>query len=171
MGDKLGERVLTLPIDGVREFIEKRIEGDARAWVRLLVALTEALEEEFGKEEGYRMARRAYDKMAFGGAPTSSEPDEDRSLQAFCARLEVGCIGTHEWERREDTPDRVVYRFTRCAWAELFRKVGRPDIGHWFCDGDEPAARAFNPRIGFRRTQVLMDGDPCCDHVFFIERE
>ena len=171
MGDKLGDRVLALPIDGVREFIEKRIEGDARGWARLLVAMTKALEEELGKDEGYRLSCRVHDKMVCGESPTPSDQSEDRSLQAFCARLEVGCIGTHEWERMEDTSDRVAYRFTRCAWAELFRELGRPDIGHWFCDGDEPAARAFNPRIGFRRTQVLMDGDACCDHVFFMEKE
>ena len=171
MGDKLRERVLTLPIEAIREFIQTRITGDTRAWVRLLVAITEALEEELGKEEGYRMACRCYEKVALRQSQTPSEPGEDRSLQAFCTRLEAGCIGTHEWERKEDTPDRVAYCFTRCAWAELFQDVGRPDIGHWFCDGDGPAAKAFNPRIGFHRTQVLMDGDPCCDHVFFIEKE
>ena len=170
MEDKLGERILTLPIEGIREFIETRVEREARDRVRLLVAMTEALEEQLGKDEGYRAARRAYDKMVWGeGEPAPPDPSEDRSLQAFCAGLEMGCIGTHEWERVEDAPDRVAYRFTRCAWAELFRELGRPDIGHWFCDGDEPGARAFNPRIGFQRTQVLMDGDACCDHVFFME--
>ncbi len=171
MGDKLGERVLTLPVEGLRAFIERRIRRDVEARARLLAAMTEAFEERLGKEAGFRAAREVHERLAGERRPPAPADGEARGVQAFCAQLEAGCIGTHEWERVEDAPDRVAYRFTRCAWAELFRELGRPDVGHWFCDGDAPAARAFNPRIGFRRTQVLMDGDACCDHVFYVESE
>lgn len=171
MDDLLEERVLRPAVAPLKEFIERRIARGVERVARLLVALTQALEEHLGAQEGFRVAREAVEKMGREAAAESVAGAEDRSLHAFCAQLEAGCIGTHEWQRVEELPHRVAYCFTRCAWAEQFRELGRPDIGHWFCDGDEPAASAFNPRIGFRRTQVLMDGDPCCDHVFFLESD
>jgi hypothetical protein len=51
----------------------------------------------------------------------------------------------------------------------VFRKLGEPDLGYYYCAGDEPALKAFNPKLGFRRTEVLMKGDDQCDHEFFID--
>jgi hypothetical protein len=171
MTGKLAERVMTLSTRELQAFIERRIRRDAETRARMLVAMTEALEERLGAEEGFEAARQVHQRLTEERRLAPPAADEDRGVQAFCTALETGCTGTHEWERVEDAPDRVAYRFTQCAWAELFRELSRPDIGHWFCDGDAPAARAFNPRIGFHRTRVLMDGDPCCDHVFFLERD
>jgi hypothetical protein len=171
MRDMLEKRVLGGTVEAVGSFIRDRIRRDAEARVRFLVAVTEALEQRLGQEEGFRVAREVHERLAGERRAKPAKEGEDRGVQAFCEALEAGCIGTHEWERTEDTPERVAYRFTRCTWAELFRALGRPDIGHWFCDGDESAARSFNPRIGFQRTQVLMDGAPCCDHVFYLETQ
>jgi hypothetical protein len=103
-----------------------------------------------------------------GPAGLPAGPEED--LRAFCARLEAGCAGSHQWERVLDEPGRIAYRFTRCLWAEAFRELGEPELGFYLCAADEPAVRACNPRLGFRRTRTLMRGDPECDHVFLVER-
>ena len=50
-------------------------------------------------------------------------------------------------------------------WADIFRSLGAEDIGLWICEGDGPAAAAFNPAIRLKRTKTLMEGDDCCDHV------
>ena len=55
---------------------------------------------------------------------------------------------------------------TGCPTA-CFRAIGRPEVGRFFCDADEPMIEEFSPDIGFRRTKTLMDGDSCCDHHFF----
>ncbi|MHB1296014.1 MAG: L-2-amino-thiazoline-4-carboxylic acid hydrolase [Anaerolineae bacterium] len=93
----------------------------------------------------------------------------ERSLRAFCANLETACLGSHEWVKLEDSDTRQAYRFTRCLWAEVFRELGAPELGFWICAGDGPGAAAFNPRIRFQRTQTLMLGDDCCDHIFYTE--
>jgi len=55
-------------------------------------------------------------------------------------------------------------------WAEIFRELGEPELGYLLkCAGDGPAVKAYNPALGFERTQVLMEGDPLCDHVFKVE--
>jgi hypothetical protein len=38
-------------------------------------------------------------------------------------------------------------------------------------DGDEPAIRSCNPKLAFKRTKVLVNGDQICDHVFYVKRE
>jgi hypothetical protein len=100
--------------------------------------------------------------------PDAGEPEVD--LREFCARLDQGCAGSHRWERVVDEPDRIGYAFTRCMWAEIYRELGEPELGFVICAGDEPALKSYNPKLGFGRRQVLMNGDPVCDHVFYVEK-
>ena len=131
------------------------------------VALLHAMEQRFGPE-----AREVVREMAGSHQPVprpeSGAPEAD--LQEFCARLERGCAGSHRWERVVDEPDRIGYQFTHCLWADIYRELGEPELGYVICAGDEPAVKAYNPGLGFERTQVLMDGDEMCDHVYLVEK-
>ena len=131
------------------------------------VRLLRAMEEHFGKEE----VRKVVSGMAAKGKRKPRvNPGEPRAdLHEFCRQLERGCVGSHCWERVIDEPDRIGYRFTRCMWAEVFRELGEPELGWVICAGDEPALKAYNPKLGFSRTKVLMDGDEICDHVYYVE--
>ena len=135
------------------------------ASARLAVDLLHAMEARFGPE-----AREVVREMAQGRAvsprPEAGDPETD--LHDFCAQLDRACAGSHRWERVVDEPDRVGYRFTRCMHAEVFCELGEPELGWVLCAGDEPAVRSYNPALGFQRTQTLMEGDPECDHVFYV---
>jgi hypothetical protein len=142
--------------------IERKVKGAAG----LAVDLLHAMEERFGPE-----AREVVRELAQNRLPTPradpGEPEAD--LRRFCDRLDRGCAGSHRWERVIDQPGRIGYQYIRCLWAQVFRELGEPELGYVICAGDEPAVRAFNPKLGFRRTQVLMLGDSVCDHVFYVE--
>lgn len=144
--------------------LKRKMKGASGMAVRLL----HAMEERFGPE-----AREVVRDMAKNRTPTprldAGEPGVD--LREFCARLDEGCVGSHQWERVIDEPDRIGYQFTRCMWAEIYRELGEPELGFVTCAGDEPAVKSYNPKLGFERTQVLMDGDPVCDHVFYVEKQ
>jgi len=174
--DPLATRLWEMVGEPARRLAVERADIVAELCARTMVALTEVLERELGRERGLAVAREAFarrfDRRGTESATAAEEPPaapQDHSLQAFAALVDEVCQATQDFCRVEDGSDRVAYRFTRCVWADHFRRLGRPDIGHWFCDGDDRWARSFNPQIGFSRTQVLMDGDPCCDHVFFLE--
>lgn len=144
------------------QVIQRKMTGAAGVAVRLL----HAMEERFGPE-----AREVVREMASARQP---EPRPDagdarEDLRTFCGNLDRGCVGSHQWERVADEPDRVAYHYTRCMWADAFRELGEPELGFTICAGDDPAVRSWNPKLGFRRTQVLMNGDPLCDHVFLVE--
>ena len=146
------------------DHLKRKMKGGCGLAVRLL----HAMEERFGPD-----ARQVVRDMARNRKPSprpdAGDPQDD--LQRFCANSDRGCAGSHRWERIVNEPDRIAYRFTRCMWAEIFRELGEPELGFVFCAGDEPAVKSFNPKLGFKRTKVLMNGDDICDHVFHVEKQ
>ena len=131
------------------------------------VELLHVMEERFGKEEVRQVVRSMAEKSEYELRANPDEPRED--LRQFCTQLETNCVGSHRWERVFEGPDRIEYRFTRCMWAEAFRELGEPELGFVICAGDEPALKAYNRKLGFLRTKVLMNGDEICDHAFFVD--
>ncbi len=146
-----------------REVLKRKVKGCAGVLVRCL----RALEERYGKEV-YAVCEEALAQRTPRAAEELKSPEED--LQEFCAGLERGCSGSHEWVRVEDKPGRIGYSFTACLWAEVFNELDAADIGWWWCAGDEPATKAYNPALGFERTKTLMQGHDECDHVFKVDR-
>ena len=132
----------------------------------MLVGVVRAMEEQFGPEVHEVLREKRANRT---GRPEDQLGPPEEDLHAFCDRLEKGCTGSHEWERLVDEPGEVGYTFTACLWAEIFNELGATDIGWWWCEGDEPAVKAYHPRLGFRRTKTLMEGDDECDHIFLVE--
>jgi len=145
------------------DLLKRKIKGA----VSLTVQLLHAMEARFGPEAREVVRDMIRDRKPVP-RPDIGEPEAD--LREFCARLDEGCVGSHKWECVIDEPDRIGYHYTRCMWAEVYRELGEPELGFVICAGDEPAVKSYNPRLGFRRTKVLMLGDELCDHVFYVER-
>jgi len=143
---------------------EQKVRGLVRSYVSSLVAIVRGVEKQYGKD-GKEVARRAFMEIR-AGSHTAGDPSSD--LHEFCDNLDRGCRGTHQWKRVIDQPNRVKYNYTKCMWADEFAALDATDIGHWFCDTDEPAIKAYNPKLGFKRTKTLMDGDELCDHEFYV---
>ena len=145
------------------DLVRRKMRGAAGLTVRLL----HAMEERFGPE-----AREVVRELITHGevAPRRDAGEPEADLRAFCARLDTGCVGSHRWHRVTDEPDRVAYHYTRCMWAEVFRDLGEPELGFVICASDEPAIRAYNPRLAFKRANVFMNGDEICDHVFYMKK-
>jgi len=148
------------------EVLRRKVAGA----VALYVDAVRAAEEKYGVEAREAILQYHLSRSVAANRRRGQEA-EDNSLRAFCRALEEGCRGSHEWEKLEDTDTRQAYRFTRCLWAEVFRSLDAADIGLAICEGDGPAAAAFNPEIRFHRTKTLMEGDDCCDHVYYTEEK
>jgi hypothetical protein len=160
-------RILPEPISEENQrILLDHIKGKMRGAAGLAVMLLRAMEDHFGPEARDVVRAMARTRTA---EPRSEARDPREDLRAFCAQLERACVGSHQWERVVDEPDRIGYRFTRCMWAEVFRELGEPELGLVICASDEPAVKAYNPELGFRRTKILMSGDQICDHIFLVE--
>lgn len=163
----MGKKRLTdfdLPAE-VWEAIEDKVKTKMKSACGMVVNIVRAAEEKYGAE-GKEVCRQA---VAGKTRATRQPGDPQEDLAKFIEGLDDGCTVSHQWERVVDEPDRIQYRFTRCMWAEVFRELDAADIGMWICEGDEPALKAYNPGLGFERTKVLMLGDDCCDHAYFVE--
>lgn len=148
----------------ILDLIKRKMAGGARLAVQLL----HAMEEKFGAE-----ARQVMKEMIFSRQPNpnptgSGDPEQD--LHDFCNNIEKDCTGSHRWQRIIDEQDRIGYNFTRCMWAEVYRELGEPELGFYYCAGDEPSVKSHNPQLGFLRTKVLMNGDDICNHVFLVDK-
>lgn len=160
--DAIEQRLEPETEDAIQELLRRKVSGA----VALFVEAVRATEEAYGPEGKEAIRQRLLERTVRGNR-ARGEAAADNSLRAFCYALEAGCRGSHEWEKLEEGEERQAYRFTRCLWAEVLRELGAADIGLWICQGDGPAAAAFNPAIGFDRTKTLMEGDDCCDHVYY----
>ncbi|HAL46752.1 MAG: hypothetical protein FI707_11600 [SAR202 cluster bacterium] len=147
----------------ILDLLKRKVKGAAE----IAVLLLNAMEERFGPE-----AREVVRQMGAGRSPTprenAGEPESD--LQEFCAQMEKNAAGSHTLERVTDEPDRIGYLFTRCLWAEAFLELGERELGLVMCASDKPTIKSHNPRLGFARTKMIMNGDDACDHVFFVEK-
>lgn len=168
LNDVLPEPISEANEKAIVEIMKRKIRGGATLTVRLL----HAAEKRFGPE-----ARKLIeDLVAEGYAGTlarverAEAGDPRKDLQELCTGLDKACVGTTRWKRVIDEPDRIGYNYTRCVFAEVFRELGEPDLGFVFCAGDEAMAKSWNPRLGMKRSQVIMSGDPVCDHLFYVEK-
>lgn len=165
------QQALPYPVDveieqKVLEILKRKMTGAVSTYVNTI----RAIQGTYGPE-GLEAIREYQRRQTVDQGSGEGDREADNSLRVFCGELEHGCRGTHEWEKVEDSATRQAYRFTRCMWADIFRSLGAEDIGVWICEGDGPAAAAFNPRIRFQRTKTLMEGDDCCDHVYLVEND
>jgi len=70
----------------------------------------------------------------------------------------------------ERTENDVQIHCTRCPIADTYRSIGREEYGFIFhCSGDAYIVSGFNPKMRFRRTKTLMNGDDCCDHHYSMD--
>jgi predicted ArsR family transcriptional regulator len=67
----------------------------------------------------------------------------------------------------EKRSDGVQFRCTRCPHVAVARQLGAEDwMTLLLCGADFGMVAGFNPTMGFRRTQTLMEGHDCCDHFY-----
>jgi len=152
----------------IDEFTKRKIQEQANFFAKSLVAIVRAVKKHYG-EEGVDIIKEAWMEELYRKPWRKIGKKVKRNdVQTLARLVEEACIGTHEWERIIDEPNRVGFKFTKCYWAEVFKELGATDIGKWLCDSDPVYCKAFNPKIKFRRTKTLMSGDDCCDHVFYV---
>jgi len=163
--------ILPKKLDKIEEeIILDKIKTKMTSGVALYVSTIRYIEKKFGKEEVEKI-RKFQLNRTINRWKEKRKDFKDHSLETFCKYIEESCTGTHEWKKTEDTKNKKCYKFKRCMWAEIFNELDASDIGYWICEGDGPAAKAFNPKIKFKRKKTLMKGDNCCNHEYYIEKQ
>jgi hypothetical protein len=147
----------------IEEFIKRKITTAAGVAVDLM----HEMERNFGPRVR-EIVKEMAQHQEFPPRDKFGTPEQD--LKDFCENVDHTAAGSHRWEKVTNEPNQIGYHFTRCMFAEVFRALGEPDLGLILCATDKPKVEAYNPKLKFQRTKVLMNGDEICDHLYFIEK-
>jgi hypothetical protein len=160
--------ILADPISGENEkVLLDLLKRKMMVTAEIAVDLLHAMEARFG-HEAREVMRSMIQKQEFEPRQEVGDPEAD--LHEFCAMVDRVTVGTHQWERVIEKPNRVGYHLTRCMYAEIFRELGEPELGYVMCARDEPWIKSFNPKLAFKRTRELMSGHEICDNTYCVER-
>jgi predicted ArsR family transcriptional regulator len=154
-----------LPLDQLNEIgVLKRREIEAR----ILMPVLSALGEEFGRERVLEVARRVIVDVARAQGRELAARMGGDSLQHFATALEDWKKGdAYRMDVLEQTEERFAFNVTRCRYAEMYRALGIPEVGALLsCNRDFALIEGFNPDVGLRRTQTIMEGASHCDFRF-----
>jgi tyrosyl-tRNA synthetase len=94
-------------------------------------------------------------------------------LLTVVARLQNG--PEQEVETVEVTPERVVWRITKCAWWERFKEL-KINPGLKICETtctvyNKEGLKAVNHKLTYKKTKAMPWGDPYCESVIEFKDE
>jgi predicted ArsR family transcriptional regulator len=154
-----------MPADTLNEIgVLKRREIEAR----ILMPVLQALGEEFGRERVFEVARRVIVEVAQRQGRELAARMGGNSLTDFARALEDWKKGdAYRMEVLRQDAEGFEFNVTRCRYAEMYRALGIPEVGALLsCNRDFALIEGFNPGVGLRRTQTIMDGASHCDFRF-----
>ena len=140
-----------------------------KAEAQVLIPVLQAARAELGEERANRLilgALRAWCRERFkqAGARTPGTPREKwdilKKLDGERTRSTDLDFEILKWES-----DAIEYDVSRCAYADLFRGLGEPELGTVLvCDADfYLVEQVTGPEVEYRRTQSIMQGGSFCD--------
>lgn len=133
----------------------------------VLIPMIQAFEQALGTDRAYEIAREAVSELA--------RKDGERWAGQFGQDLEgmervfgvASGGGSLDIEQLERSENELLFRVTRCRYAEFFHELGSFELGYLFaCGRDFPMAEGFGGGIRLERTQTIMEGADHCDFRF-----
>lgn len=165
-------------IEKNRTHLQGKVEGLARVCPLLLAKYGKQMWDVYFTSvmemaEATRADRKAEDLASFATHGLNPADLRDAARWEEILREEDWennpVYGLQQFELVEASPSRYIHKVTRCYYAELWKKHGRPEIGYpihcrtdmaWW---DKPA---WNPQVRFEQPKTLMQGD---DYCLFIQ--
>ena len=124
--------------------------------------------EEFGAEKTYQLLVEVIEQLAREAGEELTDSAGGTSMRDLASALEpFSKDGANVFEVMELTEDRYEFNMTRCKYAEMYKRLGMPELGLILsCSRDFALCQGFNPDITLTRTQTIMEGAEFCDFRF-----
>ena len=151
----------------LRELVTKI--QNSRSESKKLKTLLETFEKEFGPKAEKRVleiiAENA-EKLWTSIAEERESNDIEGMIDSMWKPFEQAG-GEFTMERTEDSAQ---FHCTKCPIADTYLKIGKPEYGLIFhCSADPHIVAGFNPRMEFRITKRIMNGEDCCNHYYHLK--
>ena len=170
----------------VKKWLEENVPAEtrwaitAKTFTGATHALANVLIEILGKEKYQGINDQLWGEGSKMVWPQMKEsfniPVEDAiGIAKLCGVIGFLQMGPEfEWETVEESPERVVWKVTKCPWWERDKEIGSvepPNIcpsGHqaWAEEG----GKAINPKISHKITKAMPLGDPYCEVVWEFKK-
>jgi len=133
------------------------------------IDLLNALKDKFGEDVIEIIEKVECEKAQLEWQHIASQT-EDNSIEALI-RLFWEPLRAKGFEyTSEIQTNGIQMRCTKCPAFELAKEINATEwLYHHTCSVDQFIASGFNPKIGFKRTKTLMQGDDYCDHYYYIK--
>jgi hypothetical protein len=144
----------------------RQIEGE------ILKPVYEVLKEKFGEETAKETIGLAIKRAARESGRAMASRLGGGTLAGFVALQPLWRQGDALTVKvLADEVDRYDYDVIRCAYAEMYRRIGLGDLGFLLsCGRDEAFIEGFAPKVSLKRTKTLMEGDSVCDFRYRTEK-
>ena len=138
---------------------------------RVIAPLIEAFSQEFGKEQTLKILDKTIKQIAKEQGTQLAKNKGGNTISIFAETI-------NNWEKDdalqienvEQTDTRLCFNVIKCRYAELYQKLGIPELGVLLsCNRDVASIEGFNPHIKLYRTQTIMEGGDLCDFCYRME--
>ena len=163
--DAIDSASCTTPrIEDIPLIVRREIEA------RAIAPFYDALVEELGQDRADRIVRTAVSRLGeeSGRALAAERPGDADPLAYYrdevMPRFSAG--GSMTWEDVELDAEAgtLAMDATRCAFAEMYRRLGLERLGRLLsCERDPHMFHGYDKRLEFTRTETLMEGCDRCD--------
>ncbi|VTS01365.1 L-2-amino-thiazoline-4-carboxylic acid hydrolase [Tuwongella immobilis] len=132
---------------------------------KILGPILRAFAAELGESRTREILAGVIRQLAHDAGCAAAESAQGNTLTHLQATIERWRGGNAlSLEVLQSSPDRLEFNVTRCAFAEMYRRLGLSEFGDLLsCSRDAAMIEGFNPAIEFQRTQTLLGGASHCD--------
>ncbi len=147
------------PISSIPLILRREVE--ARYFQSLVAPLCHA----FGEAAVREVVTRAIAEEARNQGKALRENAGSRGCETFKKVVAGWTRGDSlRYHVEEDSQERFAFRVSRCAFAEMYQRLGLAEWGFVLsCQRDFPFLQGFNPEARLLRSHTLMEGHGFCD--------
>lgn len=154
-----------MEVDDVPMLVRREIEA------RIIAPFVEQLSKHLPRAQVLDALRATIERVAReqGGAlPAVVGGNDLASFEKVTDRWQQN--GALSLDVLQQTPEQYDFNVTRCRYAEMYQRLGIPELGRILsCSRDFVASEGFNPALHLTRTQTILDGAPFCDFRYRLE--
>ena len=126
-------------------------------------SFSKTLIEEFGEEKGKQLIQKAVEtyRTLVGEQVKADTLDKGLELRLENYQEDLPSVGWQAERVLVDGEPRG--RVHVCPLANVWKDLGAPEIGRFYCFVDQAKYKAYNPDFECVHVKNMLDGDPYCD--------
>lgn len=149
------------------EEASEQVELVCRRLGLLHLAYAQVLVDEFGQQEGERIAGKAIKRYAqwIGSAKRKRayEAGLELSPEVLNTLSDLPSFGMHDGYEELNVEGEARSKAYGCVMGKLWREMGEERLGRIYCYVDPASSMVFNPDFKMVHTKAMPDGDPHCE--------